>query len=339
MARLEDVARRVGVSTATVSRVLSGSAFVSEELRERVLSGVREMNYSPNGVARSMAQRRTLTLGLIVSDVTNPFFTALARGVEDVGNDAGYSIVLCNTDESLQKEQSYLNVLREKRVDGILLAICSDTVEHVQRVIDSGAKLVLIDRSAPDIDAPLVHVDNEGGMRQATRYLLSLGHRRIAIIVGSEHVATAKDRLLGYSAALAEAGITLDSDLVIPGGFTESGGYDAALRLWQLEDRPTAVVSSNNVMTTGLLLAFKETHIRIPEDISVISFDDLPHFSLLDHPLTVISQPTYELGRVSCELLLSIVTDNQAPSGRESRLCLPTQLTVRESCLPLPPGR
>jgi LacI family transcriptional regulator len=329
--RLADVAERAGVSTATISRVINNSGYVSEELRERVLKTVAELNYSPNGVARSMSQRRTLTLGLVVPDISNPFFTALARGAEDVGQKSGYSLVLCNTDRDLDKERGYLSVLREKRVDGVMLIMAGSEITHVQQLLDAGMKLVLVDRASPALKAPSVLVNNQSGVYEATRYLLFLGHDRIAVITGPPTVNNAVERLHGYEQALEEAGIPIDQALVIPGNFTYDGGRNAGYKLLDALHRPTAVISLNNGMTTGLLMALHERGARIPVDISVIGFDDLPYFQLLEHPLTAVSQPMYEMGKRACELLLELISGGiEDPTVHHIRL--PTKLILRDSC-------
>jgi LacI family transcriptional regulator len=330
--RLRDVAIRAQVSAATTSRVLSGKEFVSEALRQRVLQAAEDLNYSPNGLARSMAGHRTLTLGLVVSDVTNHFFTAVARGVEDAGQKAGYSVVLCNTDEQLEKERSYLSVLREKRVDGIIMAISSSEVGHIRRIVEGGTLMVLIDRAAWGLELPSVLVDNEGGVRRATEYLLDLGHRSVGVVCGSSEVATSRERVKGYRAALSAAGIPFDPSLVVEGAFKETGGHSAAMQLWRRPDRPTAIMSLSNVMTTGALLALRQCGARIPEDISFIGFDDLPYFELLEYPLTVVTQPTYELGRYACELLLQSIEHGGLPALPAQEIRLPTQLIIRSSC-------
>jgi LacI family transcriptional regulator len=337
MTRLRDVARRAGVSAATTSRVLSGNGIVSEELRLRVLSAAEELNYVPDGVARSMSRRRTLTLGLVVSDVTNPFFTAVARGVEDTGQRHGYSVFLCNTDQEVEKERAYLLSLREKRVDGSLLALSGDDSSHVQKLIDAGMRFVLIDRAMPSLKLPSVLVDNQGGVQRAVDYLLDLGHTRIGVIAGLKTVTTTRERLDGYRAALDAAGVPIDPSLIVAADFTERGGYDAGVHLWTRRDRPTAVISLNNVMTTGLLLALRQWGVRIPEQLSVIGFDDLPYFQLLDHPLTVITQPMYEVGQLACEMLLQRLAGGGEPAGTEPQaIRLPTELIVRESCRRVP---
>jgi DNA-binding LacI/PurR family transcriptional regulator len=336
MIRLKDVADRAGVSTATISRVLSGKAYVSPALRERVLATVAELNYVPNGIARSMTQRRTHVLGLVVSDVTNPFFTAVARSVEDAAQEAGYSLVLCNTDERLDKERSYLGILREKRVDGVLLAATTVETSHIQRLVESGIKVVLIDRGIPELRVPSVQVDNFGGMYEATEYLLVLGHRRIAMLTGGTSISTARERQQGFEAAMRDAGLLrqdgAEGPLVLDGGRTTASGHAAALRLWDLPDRPTAIVSWSNMTATGLLLALHERGAHVPDDVSIVSFDDLPHFALLDHALTVVEQPTYEIGRQACELLLRLLDPEADVPAEAMQVRLPARLIVRDSC-------
>ncbi len=338
MSRLVDVARRAHVSLATTSRVLNGTEFVSDALRQRVLAAAKDLNYTPDGIARSMAKGHTRTLGLVVADITSSFFSQVARGVEDMGHAHGYSVVLCNADEDLSKEQAYLAMLREKRVDGILLAPSSGEAAHVQRLADAGVKLALLDRGIPALGLPSVQVDNVGGMHRATEYLLGLGHRRIAMVVGDLAITTARQRLQGFTAALEAAKIPLDPDLLIPARPHQDGGYDAARRIWSLRPRPTAIISWGDVTTTGVLLALRDDGARIPEDISVIGFDDVPLFSLLARPLTAIAQPAYEVGQRACDLLLRLIRDDAPLPPEESQVILPTQFLMRASCGPARPA-
>jgi LacI family transcriptional regulator len=334
MKRLADVAQRAQVSTATASRVLNGTGFVSDELRQRVLTAAKELNYAPNGIARSMAKGHTLTLGLVVGDITSPFCSQLARGVEDAGQANGYGVILCNADEDPAKEQAYLSMLLEKRVDGILLAASNREARHVIRLHDRGVKLVLLDRVIPALAIPSVQVDNVGGVYQATEYLLGLGHRRIAMAVGDLTITTARQRLDGFKAALEAGGIALDPDLVVNAPPHQAGGYDAARQIMGLCPPPTAIISWSDVTTTGVLLALRDRGVRIPEDISVIGFDDVPLLSLLACPLTVIAQPAYELGHRACELLLRLIRDPAPPTAEESQICLPARFLIRASCGP-----
>jgi len=329
------VSRRAGVSTATTSRVLSGKGFVSEGLRLRVLSAVEELHYMPNGLARSMSLRRTHSLGLVVSDVTNPFFTVLARGVEDLGQERGYSVVLCNSDSNPEKERSYLEMLHEKRVDGILVSPNGADSDPVNRILHAGIGLVLVDRVLPHIDAPSISVDNYAGARAATEYLLDLGHRDIGIIAGKLGASTGEERLQGFRTAMSDRCVAVDESLVVSGDFSEEGGRSAALRLCSGPNSPTAVISCNNLMTTGALFALRSLNRNVPDDLSLVSFDDLPLFSLLDHPLTVVSQPAYEMGRVACRLLIDQL---EGIDTTERNVRLNTELIIRDSCRPVVAG-
>jgi DNA-binding LacI/PurR family transcriptional regulator len=287
-----------------------------------------------------MTQRRTRVLGLIVSDITNPFFTAVARAVEDTAQEAGYSLVLCNSDERLDKEQSYLAVLRENRVDGIILAATTAETAHIERLVEAGIKLVLIDRGVPGLAVPSVQVDNFGGMYEATNYLLSLGHRRVALIAGGKEISTARERQEGFEAALRGARVRSDipgEPLVVDGGRSIQTGQAAALALWSRPERPTAIVAWSNVTTTGLLLALHERGAHIPDDVSIIGFDDLPQFAFLDHSLTVVEQPTYEVGRQACRLLVRLLDDDAPVPADGTRVRLPARLVVRDSVRPIPP--
>jgi len=332
--QLRDVASRAGVSTATTSRVLSGKGFVSNELREQVLAAVKDLNYTPNGLARSMSLRKTHTLGLVVSDVTNPFFTTVARSVEDVCQDQGYSVLLCNTDGKPDKERAYLATLHEKRIDGLLLSSTGQATEQIRGILEAGIKVVLIDRIIPRVETPCVGVENFAGMVDGTRYLLSLGHRRIGVIVGGQGVPTASERLDGYLAAMAGNGVEIDPMLIVDGNFSEEGGRLAGLKLCSYSDPPTAIISCNNLMTSGLLFALRKSGKRVPNDISVLGFDDLPVFSLLDRPLTVIAQPAYELGRRAAEVLLEQFA-GRSLEPQAGSIRLPTQLVLRDSCRPV----
>lgn len=332
LTKLRDVARHADVSAATTSRALSGKVFVSDELRRRVVKAAEELNYSPNGVARSMSLGRTLALGLVVPDVRNPFFTSVARGVEDAGQRAGYTVVLCNSDQRVEKESAYLSVLREQRVSGIILAPSGHEATDIRRLVGAGMTVVLIDRAMPELGVSSVLVDNFAGAQRATQYLLDLGHRRIGVIAGAPDVSTARERVEGYTAALAEAGVSFDPTLVLYGDSKEETGHSGTLQLWSRSDRPTAIISLSNVMTTGSLLALRQRGARIPEDVSVISFDDLPYFELLAPPLTAIAQPTYEVGQCAGELLLDRIESGGNLASEPQEVRLPARLIVRGSC-------
>jgi len=209
----------------------------------------------------------------------------------------------------------------------------------VERAIETGTNLVLLDRPIPDLPVPSVQADNVGGIYGATEYLLGLGHRRIAMMVGDLAIITAAQRLAGFEAALTAADVPLDPALVVTAGLTERAAYEAALRLYTGTDRPTAIITWCDVTTNGLLAALRELRVRIPEDISIVGFDDLPYFALLEHPLTAVSQPIYDMGQRACELLLRLIHGEMNLPPEESNLRLPTKLIVRESCRGQFPGQ
>jgi LacI family transcriptional regulator len=343
------VADKAGVSTATVSHVINRTRFVREETRQKVLEAIEALNYQPSSIARSLATNSTQTVGLIVSDITNPFFTAVARGVEDVINEYGYHTIFCNTDEELEREDEYLRLLSARQIDGLIIAPTGVYSERLLRLASTGIPIVLLDRQAPGLDAPLVGVDNEQGAYQATRYLIELGHRRIALLLGLEVISTIRDRLKGYKCALKEAGLPLDERLIaradprfygtqphLPGSPLRSpphnqtmpSAYQVLQTLLDLPDRPTAIFVTNNQMTLGTLYALKERGLCCPEEISLISFDDHDWAPLFSPPLTVVRQPIYRLGQTAARLLMQMIGKQEF----ELPPPLPVELIIRESC-------
>jgi len=347
--RIKDVAKQAGVSTATVSHVINETRFVSEETRQKVLEAIDALNYQPSAIARGLATNATQTIGLIVSDITNPFFTAVARGVEDEINRHGYHTIFCNTDEDPAREDEYLRLLSARQIDGLIIAPTGIRSERLIRMAEADVPIVLLDRGTPDLEAPLVGVDNEGGAYQATQYLIELGHHRIAIMMGMETISTLRTRLDGYKRALQEAEIPLDEDLIIhadprfyhrrpyspeaPLSLPTNNqmtptAYHALQELLDLSEHPTAIFVTNNQMTVGALYALRERKLRCPEDISLVSFDDHDWAPLFSPPLTVVRQPTYQLGQMAAKILMRLINRQEIdlPSP------LPTQLVVRESC-------
>ena len=206
---------------------------------------------------------------------------------------------------------------------------------HIRRLAESGIKLVLLDRAVAGLDIPSVQVENTESTRSATSYLLSLGHRDIAVVMGKPSVSNSEERLDGYVWALREAGIPVRDSLILSGGFTYEGGYKCGLQIGRADVRPTAVLCCNNIMTTGLLVALRECNMRVPENLSLISFDDLPFFTLLQHPLTAITQPMYELGSRACGLLIKMIASPDELTSAHTRIRLPAELVIRDSCIPL----
>jgi LacI family transcriptional regulator len=349
---IKDVAQRAGVSTATVSHVLNDTRFVREETRQKVQEAVDALQYQPSVIARGLATNATQTIGLIVSDITNPFFTAVARGVEDELNQHGYHTIFCNTDEDHGRQDDYLRLLFARHIDGLLIAPAGTRSDELTRMAAANIPIVQLDRAAPGLDSLLVEVDNEGGAYQAINYLISLGHRRIGVVRGLETITTQKARVAGYRRAMADAGLLVDESLIVRAGrrpnnnrsLTPHPDYPMPARLTNLQmtpnafhglhelldlpNRPTAIFVTNNQMTLGVLHALKERNLRCPKDVSVISFDDLDWAPLFSPPLTVVSQPTYELGVIAARQLVRLIRNEPV----EPLAPLPVKLLSRESC-------
>jgi DNA-binding LacI/PurR family transcriptional regulator len=330
MAGIRDVAERAGVSIATVSRVLNRDPRVKDHLRERVLKAVAELNYRPSGIARNMRRQSTQVIGLIISDIQNPFFTALVRAVEDVAYSNQFTVILCNSDEDPQKEQLYAEVLIQERVSGVIIVPTGR--DACDLLLKERVPLVLVDRRLPGVMADSVTLDNIAGAYAATYHLLQLGHTRIGLVGAPLHVSVGIERRLGYERALAEAGLTVDESLIHIGDFKETGGYRATRALLSLNPPPTAIFAVNNLMTTGALQAISEGGLRIPGDVSVVAFDDMPWLPLLTPPLTAVRQPVYEIGRTAAELLFQRMS--LGPGGPIREVVLQPEFVIRGSTAP-----
>jgi LacI family transcriptional regulator len=324
-----DVARLAHVSTSTVSHVINGTRPVSPQLRDRVLAAMQDLGYEPNAVARSLKIKRSHTLGLIISDIANPFFTAVVRGVEDVAQAKGYMLIVGNSDEDPTKEEAYLRLLAARRVDGLILAPAGEPHPYLDRLVRDAFPLVFLDREVPQLPVPAVLLDSIVAAEEAVRHLIGLGHRRIGMIAGRSRISSTSDRIAGYRHALAAAGIPYDQDLVVSGGSRAEGGAAAAEALLELRPRPTALFTANNLMTIGAIGAVQARGLRIPEDIAVVGFDDFSWADVFRPRLTTVAQPTYELGRVAAELLVRRIDEGDTPPAR---VVLPGRLIVRESC-------
>jgi LacI family transcriptional regulator len=317
----------------TVSRVINNSGYISQETRERVAQAIADLGYVPNALARSLRFKQTKTLALILTDITNPFFTTVARGVEDTASEHGFTVMFCNTDESQDDEAEYLNVLVQKQVDGVLLVPAGCTPESVTFLLDRNVPVVLLDRHIAEVDVDSVRGDSEGGAYMLTRHLIELGHQRIAILSGAQSVSTAQDRVDGYQRAVVEAGLDGDASLVHWGQYTpESGEQMARLALAQTP-RPTAIFAANNFVAIGALHALRSAGLRVPEDVSLVTFDDLPMASLIDPFLTVVEQPAYAMGERATRLLLDRLA-GRSPAAPQT-VVLPTELIVRKSSGPV----
>jgi len=307
---------------------------VAASTRTRVMKAAQQLGYQPNVLARSLRQRETRTIGLIVTDILNPFHALLAKGVQDTADAHGYVTFLFNSDEQPEKEARAIGTLRGHLLQGLIIVPTSGTREHLKSL--PHLPVVELDRVSGNPQSITVTVDNLGGAAAATAHLIELGHRRIGMIVGQLDISTAVERHAGYSSALKTAGLTYDPLLVRLGQHREDDGHRATRELLSLPtpERPTALFVGNNEMTVGAVLAARELGLRIPEDLSIVGFDDSRWAQTMSPPLTVISQPAYDLGTHACEQLLARLARERP--GPVLRVQLPTELIIRESTGPPP---
>lgn len=327
---MKDVAAKAGVSTATVSRVLSGKGGVRSELDLRVRQAIQELGYYPNATARRLRQRDTRIVGVIVPDIQIPFFASIVIGIESILSDAGYLILLGNTLDELSNERKNINTFLAEYVSGVIFAPAdaSDT-SHYEKLQRAGVPLVAIDRSPGRLEVDTVQIANANAAARAVTHLIEEGYTRIALITGPESISTAVERRRGYEKALTAAGLPYDPTLVQNGDYRTEGGFRAMRSLMEIANPPTAVLSANNVMTLGALQYIHEKGIDIPCDLALISFDDIAWAPSLRPPLTVVAQPVHEIGRVSARLLLDRISEPQASI---KHVTLETRLITRSSC-------
>lgn len=326
-----DVAKRAGVAPITVSRVINNSGYISQTTRERVVAAVKELGYVPNTLARGLRSKRTNTLALVVTDITNPYFTLMARGVEDIAGDSNYTVIYCNTDESEAKEEKYANILAQKQVDGVLLVPAGGNDRTIRFLGSNNIAVVVLDRRVSGVETDFVRSDSVNGANRLAKLLIGLGHERIAIITGSKNVSTAVDRVTGYKQALIEAGL-IENELVYYGEFNQQSGYELTKEAMMQSPKPTALFGANNFIMLGIIKALRELQLNVPDDISVVGFDDFPKAMLVKPFFTAIVQPAYEMGRLATELLLDRISGESSKECQE--LILPTELFEGESTSP-----
>ncbi len=331
---MHDVARLAGVSIATVSSVINGKSGVSPKLTAQVNQAMATLDYHPDLVARSLKVGRTNVIGMVVPDVTNQFYTEAMRGVEDEARAHGYLLILGNSNEDPDHEQHLLSMLFSQRVDGVLLASSGSTAAY-DRLTRRRFPIVFLDRVPHGCTERAVTVDNISAAYNATKHLVSLGHQRIAIIAGKLPLSTGSDRVEGYRKAMQEANLPILEDFFQRGDFSLESGHQCGLNLMKLPVPPTAIFSSNNKMTLGLMRSLAELSIPCPEQVSVISFDDFEWAANFSPRLTTVAQPTYEIGRQAMQMLLRIIhSANEGLVVNENILVLPAELHLRDSTAP-----
>lgn len=333
MTTIRDVAQRAGVSVATVSRVMNGSAHVSPALRERVWEAIQALNYSPSALARGLNTRISSTIGVCVPSITkHPFWAQVVSGVEDECLRSGYNLFLCHTESDPQRERDYIELLRTRRADGIVLGPSADSAAHLETFLSPDWPLVLVDRKFRDLDVPAILVDNYCASLEAVEYLVRLGHRRIGIIAGSPAHTVAQDRIRGYRDALTRNGIPVDERLIRMRSYEDEHAYAATRDLLSLPDPPTAIFSCSGRLARGILHTLREEGVRIPEEMSFLTFDDYDWMTLVSPPLTAIAQPAVEMGRQAMRTLLRLIRGEACSEERE--VILKTTFMERASCAP-----
>jgi LacI family transcriptional regulator len=329
MPTMRDVAEQAGVSLTTVSHVINRTRFVSLDVTERVMSAMDQLNYRPNELARSLRRGHTRTLGLILPDSANPYFAEIGHAIEVAAYESGYNVILCNTHGVEQKESHYINVLRNKQVDGIIFVATGDKTNSISQTLGDDFPVLLVDRELVGVSTDVIIVNNYQGGYLATQHLLNLGHTKIACISGPSRIRPSSERISGYTQALEQAGVNVNPDYFRMGDFHPNSGYQAALELLNLADPPTAIFACNDLMAIGVIRAGMEMGRKVPDDLALVGFDNIELAAYTIPPLTTISQPIEEMGEIATQLLIRRIHEDMSEPRRE---LLPVELVVRGSC-------
>lgn len=328
---VRDVARRAGVSTMTVSRVINDQPGVSVETRKRTERAIAELNYAPSKVASSLTSSKTELIGMIVPDVSNPFFGPLVRGGETTARKAGFRLLLCNSENDLRLERDYIADLVAHRVEGLVIVPVGNRSDaNLGRLIERNFPIVLLDRVVEGLSCDSVTLENAAGAAQMIKHLHAVGHRRIVFVTDADDVSTGRERLAGVKLGLEAVGLPVSDDLAFHTTTDEMGGYRAAQQILALPTRPSAIFAVNNMTALGIMQALRQAGLRVPEDIALVCFDDLKHLAVIAPFLTVIDQPAETMARVAMQLLLERIGGQGAKSPRTATF--PGTLVVRESC-------
>lgn len=329
MVTIYDIAKKANCSAMTVSKVINNTGKISETTRQRIQQIMIEMNYVPNSNARSLVLQQTKLLSLLIADITNPFYTTLTRGAEDEAKRLGYQLLFSNSDESIIKEKEYIETVLSARVAGVMITPVGDpSLDHLQLLEQYGIPFVLIDREVPGVNADTVLGDSKEGARKLTEHLLELGHRRIAMINGRLETSTARYRLEGYKETLLANGIQWDEQLVMEMGYTQTNAEEYIEKLLDSLQPPTAIFAANNLIALAVIRSLRHKGYRVPEDMSIVCFDDLEADYVLDPFLTVASQPAYDFGTIGMQTLIDRIQGNQEQTRS---IVLPSKLILRGS--------
>ena len=331
---LKTIAENLGLSAATVSRVLNGLASqyrISKKTEELIIKTAEELDYKPNPIARSLRIKQTFTLGLVISDISNPFFATIARNVERAARKSAYSIILCDSEDDTQLEQQQVKILKARKADGLIVFPVGQKSSHLLELYEKGMPLVLVDRGFPDLPIPFVTSDNYQGAFEAVSYLIENGHTAIACIKGLPNTLPNERRVQGYLDAHKKYNISVNNSLIVGENFGLQNGYIETKVLLSLPERPTAILALSNLIAIGSLQAISDEKLSVPEDISLISFDDQPYSAILSTPMTTVAQQSEEMVRIAAKILLNQISNGIA--GNNTQIFLPTKLIKRKSVL------
>ncbi|RKD29475.1 LacI family DNA-binding transcriptional regulator [Thermohalobacter berrensis] len=321
---IDDIAKAAGVSSATVSRVLNNSGYVKDETREKVLKAIKELNYTPSAIARSLSKKKTNTIGVVVPEINNPFFGEIIKGISEVADEHNFNLILCNTDEDIKKELRALKLLKEQRIEGILITPTSTdsdySSEYLWTIENLGIPVVLIDGHVKYSNFNGVFVDHIKGAYDAVKTLIDEGHEKIAIITGRMNSRPARERLAGYKKALKLHNIPIKEEYIFYGDYTHEKAYEITKKILEMKDRPTAIFVSSNMMVLGCIKAFSENNIEIPKDMAIIGFDKVEVLNIIGMNISFINGPTIEMGKIAMKMLIDILNNSQATDTKTINL-------------------
>jgi LacI family transcriptional regulator len=326
MPTIYDVAKRAGVSTYTVSSVVNQSAYVSPQLTKRVMKAVRDLDYTPNALARGLQTRKSRTIAMLIPDIGSPFYARVVQGVEHRLRKADYSLMLGNTYNKAEEQARYLTIFRSQQVDGLLLFLAAGDESEAERMVKAKKAVVFVGRTPRTFSGDCVSADNIAGTRMAVEHLIQKGHKRIAILTGQASLSTSADRVEGWRKALRKHKLGAPASLIGEGDWCAESAHAITKRLLELQPRPTAVFASNFLMMTGALRALKERGLRCPEDVQVVSSDDSEWLDVFSPPITTVVQPSYAMGEHAADLLLKRM---EQPSRKFETVVLPPELHIR----------
>jgi LacI family transcriptional regulator len=327
---IKDVARKAEVSVTTVSRVLNNKPDVSEDTKAKIEKIMDELGYKPNGIARGLVLNKTYSIGLIIPDISNPYFPEVAKGVENKAKEKGYSVIFCDTSNDKDEEKNAIELLKSKRVDGIILSLSINNIKELKKLENEQFPVVQIDRKVPGSNYPTVTIDNINSGFKATKYLIQLGHTKIAHLTGDLDTKTGQDRLVGYKQALKEFNLFEKEDWILEGDYSKESGFKLMKSLLEQKTRPTAVFAANDLMAIGAYETIFNYELEIPDDISLIGHDDIGVASTVRPGLTTMAQPKYELGQKAAKILIEEIENENEINKGDNKL-LESKLIIRES--------